>query len=360
MAPTNITAICFDYLRNRDFNANDFFDNGAGVPIPVLIQNNYGGSLGGPIKHNKLFFFGNYQGIRTHAQGVQNTTVPTASAKAGIFEWLPAGGAVQQYSIVNNDPLHKGIDPTVASLLSLFPAPNNNNVGDGLNSAGYQFNFANGSLSDQFTIKMDYNFSDRIHFFERTSWQRNTAIDSLNGAQNVVPGEAPGTQGGKRWGVAGGMDWTLSDTMVNEFRYGHQSASVDFNRPEREDGPQLSFNTFTTPILTAFPQGRNSPVNEYTDNLTKVHGNHTFKFGGQLRFTDQYGFNDAGIYPQHLSEHRQRQSSGGIGEPRGVERDAAYHVPGPVQRSAGPDFVGHRDVLQQPEHVPSAGHAACA
>ncbi len=38
----------FDYLRNRDFNANDFFDNGAGVPIPVLIQNNYGGSFGGP------------------------------------------------------------------------------------------------------------------------------------------------------------------------------------------------------------------------------------------------------------------------------------------------------------------------
>ena len=59
----------------------------------------------------------------------------------------------------------------------------------------------------------------------------------------------------------------------------------------------VSFNSFTTPILTAFPQGRNSPVNEYTDNLTKVHGAHTFKFGGQLRFTDQYGFNDAGIYP---------------------------------------------------------------
>ena len=153
----------FDYLRNRDLNANDFFDNGAGVPIPVLIQNNYGGSFGGPIKRNKIFFFGNYQGIRTHAQGVQNTTVPTASAKAGIFEWLPAGGTVQQYSIVNNDPLHKGIDPTVASLLSLFPAPNNNNVGDGLNSAGYQFNFPNGSLSDQFTIKVDYNFSDKIH-----------------------------------------------------------------------------------------------------------------------------------------------------------------------------------------------------
>lgn len=288
----------FDYIRNRDLNANDFFDNQAGVPIPVLIQNQYGGSLGGPIKHNKIFFFGNYQGIRTHAQGVQNTTVPTAAAKEGLFEWQPAGGApVQQYNIIANDPQHIGIDPTVQSLLNLFPAPNNFNVGDGLNSAGYQFNYGNNSLSDQFTIKMDYNFSDRIHFFERTSWQRNTAIDSLNGAQNVIPGEPPGTQGGKRWGVAGGMDWTISDSMVNEFRYGHQSASVDFNRPEREPGPQITFNSFTTPIETAFAQGRNSPVNEYTDNVTKVHGNHTFKWGGQLRFTDEFGFNDAGIYP---------------------------------------------------------------
>ena len=136
-----------------------------------------------------------------------------------------------------------------------------------------------------------------MHIFERTSWQRNSSIDSLNGAQNVVPGEAPGTQGGKRWGVAGGWDWTINSTTVNEFRYGHQSASVDFNRPERESGPMVSLNTWTTPILTAFPQGRNSPVDEYTDNLTKIHGNHTFKFGGQVRFTKQYGFNDAGIYP---------------------------------------------------------------
>ena len=58
-----------------------------------------------------------------------------------------------------------------------------------------------------------------------------------------------------------------------------------------------TLNTWTTPILTAFGQGRNSPVNEYTDNVTKIHGNHTFKFGGQIRFTKQYGFNDAGIYP---------------------------------------------------------------
>ena len=58
-----------------------------------------------------------------------------------------------------------------------------------------------------------------------------------------------------------------------------------------------TFNTWTNPILTNFAQGRNSPVNEYTDNLTKIHGNHTFKIGGNVRFTKQWGTNDAGIYP---------------------------------------------------------------
>ena len=294
----------FDYLRNRDFNANDFFNNAAtpAVPIPVLIQNIFGGSFGGPVKHNKLFFFGNYQGIRTHAQGIQNTLVPTATAEQGIFQWnsgTTSSPVIHQYNILQADPLAKGIDPTVAALLKLYPAPNNSNCAnsDGLNSSCYDFNYNNGSLSDQLTIRVDYNINDKIHIFERTSWQRNSAIDSLNGAQNVVPGQAPGSQGGKRWGVAGGMDWTLSSTLVNEFRYGHQSASVNFNRPEREAGPMVSFNTFTTPILTAFPQGRNSPVDQYIDNLTKIHGNHTIKFGGQFRDTDQYGFNDAGIYP---------------------------------------------------------------
>ncbi len=109
-------------------------------------------------------------------------------------------------------------------------------MGDGLNSAGYQFNYGNNSSSDQITVKADWNFSDKLHFFERISWQQNTAIDSLNGAQNVVPGEAPGTQGGTRWGVAAGADWTVSSTVVNQFRYGHQSLFGGFQPPRARSG----------------------------------------------------------------------------------------------------------------------------
>jgi Carboxypeptidase regulatory-like domain/TonB dependent receptor-like, beta-barrel len=286
----------FEYLRNTALNANDFFSNSSKVAKPMFIQNMYGGSFGGPIKHNKLFIFGNFQGRRTHQQISRNRTVPTDLAKQGIFQWV-AGGATQQFNVLNADPLKKGIDPTIASLLKIYPSPNNNDVGDGLNYAGYRFNNPNNSLEDQFTIKADYNLKDNHHIFFRQSWQRNSSIDSLNSADAYFPGQPQGTQGGRRWGVAGGWDWTVTTSMVNQFRYGHQSATTDFLRPARVAGTMYTFNQWTMPIYNAFPQGRNSPVNEYTDNLTKIYGNHTFKMGGQVRLTTQDGYNAAGIYP---------------------------------------------------------------
>ena len=77
---------------------------------------------------------------------------------------------------------------------------------------------------------------------------------------------------------------------------------MDFNRPGRLPGPTVITNLLT-PILTTphFAQGRNSPVNEVTDYLTKVNGKHTLKFGANMRLTEQWGYNLAGtsggIYP---------------------------------------------------------------
>ena len=106
----------------------------------------------------------------------------------------------------------------------------------------YRFSYPSNSLSDRFTIKMDYNFSDKIHFFERTSWQRNTTIGSLNSAQNVIPGEAPGTQGGKRCRASPtNMDWTINDTTINELRYGHQRCFFGFQPPRAEARPLAGF-----------------------------------------------------------------------------------------------------------------------
>lgn len=288
----------FDYLRNTDLNANDWFSNQAGNAIPQFIQNIYGGSFGGPIRKNKTFIFGNFQGRRTHQQTTHEREVPTMTARQGIFEWQDSSGAIHQYNIAANDPLHIGIDPAVAKLLSQYPAPNNFNVGDGLNTAGFSFNNPVPSLEDQFTIKGDERLGDNHSFFLRWSWERNSSIDNLNSADATFPGQPQGSQGGHRWGFSAGYTWTISPTLVNQFNAGYQSASVQFLRPNRPDGPVILFQSGWTSIpYTAFAQGRNSPVKQFNDNLSKTWHNHTFKFGGNMAFTQQYNYNYSGVYP---------------------------------------------------------------
>jgi Carboxypeptidase regulatory-like domain len=288
----------FDYLRNTDLNANDFFNNQSGGAVPKFIQNQYGASAGGPIKHNKLFFFANWQGVRAKTETVRNRTVLSNLAKQGIFQWKDANGVTQQYNIVANDPRHLGIDPTVLkNSISLLPTANNGDLGDGLNTLGFRFNNPTPSTSDQGTAKVDYQMTSNQHLFYRWSDQHNTAVDALNGADATFPGQPQGAQGGHRWGYSIGHDWTVTPKSVNEARFGYQSASVAFLRPGRVAGVSYISNDYTDPLNPAFAQGRNSPVTEFTDNFTHIIDRHTLKAGINFRHTLQTGYNDNGIYP---------------------------------------------------------------
>jgi len=288
----------FDYLRNTVLNANDFFNNQSGGTVPKFIQNQYGASAGGPIKHNKLFFFANWQGVRATTEQVRNRTVLSNLARQGIFQWKDSTGAIQQYNIVANDPRHLGIDPTfLKNSISLLPAPNNADNGDGLNTLGFRFNNGTGARSDQGTAKVDYQMTSNHHLFYRWSDFHTTSTDQLNNADSTFPGQPTGTQGGHRWGYSIGSDWSVTPRSVNEARYGYQSASVGFFRPGRPAGNAYLSNDFTNPLNPAFAQGRNSPVTEFTDNFTHILGKHTFKAGINFRHTLQTGYNDAGIYP---------------------------------------------------------------
>jgi hypothetical protein len=84
------------YNRNNDFAANDWFNNQAGIPVSRLNQNQFGISVGGPIKKDKLFFYANYEGIRTNAQTPTTNTVLTPSAAQGIFSYRNAAGQLVQ------------------------------------------------------------------------------------------------------------------------------------------------------------------------------------------------------------------------------------------------------------------------
>lgn len=221
----------FEYLRNTVLNANGFFGNSSGLPRAAFIQNQFGGSLGGPIRRDRTFIFGNFQGKRTSRQVVPNRLVLTREAKAGLFRWYPPDSSeVQTFDIVRSVPRGKGIDPKVADILKLLPDPNNPDIGDGLNTAGFRFNTrgwagAPDDYDNQYTIKADHNFWRGHRVFVRWNWGRSWYVDSLNlvtGNEARYPGQPYATQGGARHGWSIGSDWAITARLVNELRAGYK------------------------------------------------------------------------------------------------------------------------------------------
>lgn len=306
----------FEYHRNTVLNANNFFNKSSGTELarPKFIQNQFGGSFGGPVwipklfnGKDKLFFFYNFQGTRTAQEVVRNRTVLTPEAKAGIFRWVvpagqPGAGETRSYNIVANDPRGIGIDRAVAANLALLPAPNNFDVGDRLNTGGFRFNAPANSNGDQHTFKSDWNATSKIRAYFRYSWfETRTLADSLNNAEAVFPGQPNGTQGGIRSGYSTGVTWTVTPAILNELVVGSSASSVEFGRVRSQLYPGQALivsNLFTDPIPTGFGSSRNSPVNPLiSDNVSIIRGNHTFKGGFRFSKITQYQTSDANIWP---------------------------------------------------------------
>ncbi len=335
----------FEFHRNTVLNANNFFNNASATPVarPKFIQNQYGGSFGGPVLlpklyngKDKLFFFYNFQGAKTAQEVVRNRTVLTDTAKRGLFRWRvpngqPGAGELRSFDLVANDPRRLGINPTVASNLARLPSPNNTDTGDGLNTAGFRFNAPAGSQSNQHTFKTDWNPAQSLRMYFRYSWfETLTPADSLNNAEAVFPGLQNGTQGGIRAGFSAGGTWTIKPWLINEFIIGASSSSVRFGRVRSDFFPGTPLiNTvatlYTNPIPTAFGSARNSPVNpQITNNLSILRGKHSFKTGFRFSKILQYQTSDSiaannGIWPTiNLGQTNGNAAPGGIG-PSGAQ-----------------------------------------
>src|SRR5262249_54327081 len=258
--------------------------DGTATPRPKYIQNQFGGSVGGPVDipkivhlKKKVFFFYNYQGSRVAQEVSRNRTVLTPEAKSGIFRWVvpacqPVAGTTQSYNILQNDPRHIGIDKTVATSLALLPAPNNTSLGDGLNTAGYRFNAPANNQGDQNTFKADWAATQDIRAYFRYSWFKTfTPADTLNNAEATYPGQPNGYQGGIRSGYSAGVNWAIKPWLLNEFIIGNQESSVDFGRVRSlvyAGETLITPNLYTAPIPTGFGSARNSPVNPLlSDNV---------------------------------------------------------------------------------------------
>jgi hypothetical protein len=169
----------FEFLRNSALDANTFFNNRAGVEKPPFRQNQFGFTVGGPIRRDKTFFFGDYQGFRVRDTRSFLASVPTAAAKQGDFSGplyqriydpstaRPDGANIRLDPFPNNRvPLNRQ-DPIAIEASGLYPEPNTN-------LGGITSNFINNPnltrTDDQFDIRIDHRVSESGNFFARYSF----------------------------------------------------------------------------------------------------------------------------------------------------------------------------------------------
>jgi Carboxypeptidase regulatory-like domain len=291
----------YEYYRTRGFEANDFFNNFSTpvVPRPPLVRNQFGADLGGPIWKDKLFFFFNYEG-RRDARGFPTTqTVPLESFKQGNIAYinntggvsvLPATAAPASPSVQNFDPQGIGANPALTTFLtSRYPKANTTAVGDGLNTGGYVFNApANQTLND-YIARLDYNLTGKMKIFVRGSLVRETD-------QRIPSIQFPGdpitfVDTNHSYAYVFGHTWTISNTKVNDFRYGETRQEANFpflfnplgTTTFTFDATGTGGSYLTSPYMTPASQGRTIPIPLYRDDFSYVRGKHTFQVGGTFK-----------------------------------------------------------------------------
>ena len=245
----------FEYLEVNtpgfsDFARNPFTEIAAGLPnAPTTHQNQYGGSIGGRIIKDKLFYFGDAQLTREHLGGSVLTSVPTAQERAGnLSDWLalPNGSQYQVYcpqnssanagKLVPGNILNTGfcgtlpgttpgtfLSPQAQALLSYFPLPN---TGSGLPYNNYASTGVLTKTGNQWNTRWDYYGNEKNTFFGRYSYSAFTeqapgAFGDLAGGPDLNNANYAGNATALNQSAAAGWTFTKSPTTINEFRWGY-------------------------------------------------------------------------------------------------------------------------------------------
>lgn len=289
------------FNRNNVAAANGFFRNRDGLELPFLNQNQVGASIGGPIKKDKLFYYGNYEAFRLRQQSLQNRTVLTDSARQGIFTYEDTAGNVRQANILQL--MGVSIDPVIQGLLGRVPAGsqiNNFRLGDSRadllrNTGGYSLNMRQNQTRDNALIKLDYYLTENHAFAGTYSWNRD--INDRPDQSNNFDAISPVANDSDRHLLSLKWRWVASPTMVNSFVGGFNLAPALF--ATSNEPPQFFVGNllFSNPENTFMQQGRNTNTFNLNNTTSWVKGKHNASFGYQGQFMRINPFNDAGIVP---------------------------------------------------------------
>jgi hypothetical protein len=326
----------YDYLRNDALDADDFFSNRAGLVIAPFRFNQFGGTFGGPIRKNKTFFFGAYEGVR-EIQGVTFVdTVPTPAEREGDFSQNlnSAGKLIQIYNPFSTVPNPANpsqfirtaftgnivpptmIDPAGKALLQYLPLPNTTPGNAVTNTDNFTSANPQDIRKDDFSVRVDHQLSDKEHLFGEVFYDQED-YDRPNAYGNIgTPTYGPVQVFGRR-AVVLGDTYDFSPTLIGEFEYG-LNRQINL-RGSPSDGVNLASLGFpsgfaksvypdTLPAILvpgfegSFSQNNIGPgttigeaglirygidTDTWQGTLMKVAGRHTLNFGGGFQVLRQ-------------------------------------------------------------------------
>ena len=316
----------YEFHRNTATTANDFFNNRIGEPRPKLIRNVFGGSLGGPIKKERAFFFFTYEGRRDARETPVVSVVPLASLARGEvrFPFCPPADptcenvapVIKTLTAADINALFPvGVNPTglaaLADAARRYPA-NDFTVGDSgrdqlLNTAGFRFNASVPVRLNTSIVKLDYNLTEdgRHTVFLRGNYQQ----DNFS-----TPAAFPDTRTPRfwnhPWGIGAGHTWTVSNTKVNNFRYG--LTREGFTSGGDSDENFISFRFVYQPVAFTRTLGRTTPVHNFTDDFSWIKGNHNFQFGTNIRLIRNHRNTFANTFDQAIANPSFYDASGAV------------------------------------------------
>lgn len=212
----------YDFIRNTALNATGFFKPRGGAK-PTLIQNQFGGTFGGPIFRNRTFFFLDYEGYRRITKELVFATVPTTDQRLGILNIRNSAGALQPIrnpitgAVYTNGVIPQDqITPFARKVLGDLPAPNRFSA---TGTENYENLPRSQFFNDKGDIKIDHTFNDRMSAFVRGSMRKVNNLEAP-----AIPGPTGSNANANvrviNQQIAGGFTYSLTPTSLVEFRLG--------------------------------------------------------------------------------------------------------------------------------------------
>ena len=277
----------YEYNRNTATSANTWFNNQSGVPVQQLVRNQFGASIGGPIKKDGIFYFVNWEQRVDASSVAQVRAVPSETLKQGILQAQLTDGSVQAISpsqLSQVDPLGIGLNVPYQKILNQYPAGNDPAFGQdgGLNFSGYRFN-APDHLNDMaWVAKVDYKLDDAgKHTLSLRGTLGDNTIDQILAE---FPGQAPASiERDNNKGLSARYTAILSPTLINSFTYGLTRLDENLSGVS---GTGFQFEpTALSPLENwgARARGRVNPLNNFVDDVTWTKGKHTITMGANIR-----------------------------------------------------------------------------